>query len=51
MKKYNNKIVDVMTGVVIGALVGLYHPLGEYHVILVVLAVVLGLRFLTALSK
>ena len=45
MKK-NDKLIDVFTGIVLGGLIGLYHPLGEYHTILVVLAVVLGVRFL-----
>ena len=45
MKK-NDKLIDVFTGIVLGGLIGLYHPLGEYHAILVVLAVVLGVRFL-----
>ena len=48
--KHNAKLLDVFTGVVVGALIGLYHPLGEYHMILMVLAVVLGLKFLTALK-
>ena len=47
-KKRNEKLIDVLTGVVIGGLIGLYHPLGEYQLILLVLAVVMGLRFLTA---
>ena len=45
MKK-NDKLIDVFTGIVLGGLIGLYHPLGGYHAILVVLAVVLGVRFL-----
>ena len=47
-KKSNEKIFDILTGVVVGALVGLYHPLGEYHMILLILAVVMGLRVVTA---
>ena len=48
--KHNEKFVDVLTGVVLGALIGLYHPLGEYHMVLLILAVVMGLRFLTAVK-
>lgn len=50
MKKHNGKFVDLLTGVVLGALIGLYHPLGEYQMILLVLGVVMGLRFLTAVK-
>lgn len=46
MKKSNDRLIDVFTGVVLGGLIGLYHPLGTYHTILVVLAVILGVRFL-----
>ena len=39
---------DVLTGVVIGALVGLYHPLDAYKTILIILGVVLGLKLVTS---
>ena len=45
-KTTNGKMIDIFTGLVLGGLVGLYHPLGSYHTILVVLAGVLGVRFL-----
>ena len=35
---------DILTGIVLGALVGLYFPLAEYKTILVILAVVMGLK-------
>ncbi len=50
-KKRNEKLIDVLTGVVLGALIGLYHPLGQYQTALMVFAVVLGVRFLTAAIK
>ena len=46
MKKGNDRVIDVLTGIVLGALVGLYYPLGQYHTILLVVAIVLGFRFL-----
>ena len=49
-KKQNEKLLDLFTGVVIGALVGLYHPLGQYHMILMIVGVVLGLRFIVAVK-
>ena len=48
MKK--DKMLDVFTGIVVGALIGLYHPLGEYQLILVILGVVLGLRYLKVIT-
>ena len=50
-KKHNEKLIDVLTGVVLGGLIGLYHPLGQYHAVLLIVAVVLGFRFLTAATK
>ncbi len=38
----------VLTGVVIGALIGLYFPLEAYKPILVILGVVLGLKVVSA---
>jgi len=35
---------DILTGIVLGALIGLHFPLAEYKVILVILAVVMGLK-------
>lgn len=49
-KKQNEKLLDIFTGVVIGALIGLYHPLGQYHMILMVAGVFLGLRFVAAVK-
>ena len=34
----------VLTGIVLGALIGLYHPLDAYKIILLVLGVVMGLK-------
>ena len=44
-----DKLFDshILTGVVIGALIGLYFPLDAYRTILVVLGVVMGLRVVT----
>ena len=41
-----DKLFDhhVLTGIVLGALVGLYFPLDAYKGILVILAVVMGLK-------
>ena len=38
----------LLTGIVLGALIGLYFPLETYKGILVVLAVVMGLKVVTA---
>ena len=38
----------LLTGVVLGALVGLYFPLDAYKGILVILGVVMGLKVITA---
>ncbi|MBI2093752.1 MAG: hypothetical protein HYT88_03405 [Candidatus Omnitrophica bacterium] len=38
----------LLTGVIIGGLVGLYFPLEAYKGILVILAVVMGLKVVTA---
>ena len=47
MKKIKNgRLIDIFTGVIVGGLIGLHYPLGEYHLVLVILTVVLGLRFL-----
>lgn len=35
---------DVITGIVLGALIGLYFPLAAYKPFLVILAVVMGLK-------
>ena len=45
-----NKILDhhVLTGAVLGALIGLYFPLEAYKGILVILAVVMGLKLVSA---
>jgi hypothetical protein len=37
----------ILTGVVLGALIGLYFPLEAYKGILVILAVVMGLKVVT----
>lgn len=42
----NDKIMDLLTGVILGALVGLHYSLVEYHTILVVVGLFLGLKFL-----
>ena len=49
-KKGNEKLLDVLTGVVVGAFVGLHYPLGEYNMILLIAVVVLGGRFVLALK-
>ena len=45
-----DKLFDshILTGVVLGATVGLYFPLDAYKGILVILAVVMGLKLVTA---
>lgn len=45
-----DKLFDthILTGVVIGALIGLHYPLEAYKAILVVLAVVMGLKVVTS---
>ena len=45
-----DKLIDVhlLTGIVIGALIGMYFPLDAYKGILVVLGVVMGLKVVTA---
>ncbi len=40
---------DVLTGIVIGALIGLHYPLEAYKPLLVIVAVVMGLKL--ALAK
>ena len=40
MKKHE----DLITGIVLGGLLGLYYPLGEFHTILVIAAVALCLK-------
>mgnify|MGYP001569529611 CR=1 FL=1 len=35
---------DVLTGIALGGLIGLYFPLEPYKVLLVILAVVMGLK-------
>ena len=45
-KKNNDRVIDVFTGIVLGALVGLYYPLSQYHMVLLVLGIVLAARFL-----
>jgi hypothetical protein len=47
----NDKLIDLFTGVVFGGLLGLYYPLGDHHTILVILAVVMGLRFFSIATK
>ena len=39
---------DIVTGIVLGATLGLYFPLDAYRSILVILAVVMGLKVVTA---
>lgn len=45
-----DKLFDshILTGVIIGALIGLYFPLDAYKAILVVLGVVMGLKVVTS---
>jgi len=45
-----DKLFDhhMLTGAVLGALIGLYFPLEAYKGILVILAVVMGLKVVTA---
>ncbi len=44
-----DKLFDIhtVTGIVIGLVLGLYHPMGAYKEVLVILAVVLGFKALT----
>jgi len=42
--------VDIMTGVVFGLLIGLYHPVGDYKTILLFVAGILGLRVVGVLK-
>lgn len=35
---------DILTGLVLGALIGLYFPMDAYKTILVILAVVMGVK-------
>ena len=44
-----DKLFDshLLTGAVLGALIGLYFPLAAYKTILVVLAIVMGLKVVT----
>lgn len=46
------KLVDahVLTGVFIGALIGIYFPLGDHKVILTILAAVMSLRVVGVLK-
>ena len=39
--------LHILTGVVVGALIGLYFPLDAYKAILVILGVVMGLKVVT----
>ena len=39
---------NVLTGIVLGALIGMYFPLEAYKGILVILAVVMGLKVVSA---
>jgi hypothetical protein len=39
--------LHILTGVVLGALIGLYFPLDAYKAILVILGVVMGLKVVT----
>ena len=39
---------DILTGVVLGALLGLHFPMDAYKGILVILAVVMGLKAVTS---
>lgn len=45
-----DKLFDVhlLTGIVLGALIGMYFPLDAYKGILVILSVVMGLKVVTA---
>ena len=45
-----DKLFDehILTGAVLGALIGLYFPLEAYKAILVILGVVMGLKVVTA---
>ena len=36
--------VHVLTGIVLGAVIGIYHPLDAYKELLVVLPIVMGVR-------
>ncbi|MDP3721894.1 MAG: hypothetical protein Q8R91_00110 [Candidatus Omnitrophota bacterium] len=38
----------LLTGIVLGALIGLYFPLADYKAILVILGVVMGLKVVAA---
>ena len=44
------KLVDahLLTGVILGGLIGLYFPLDAYKAILVILGVVMGLKVVTS---
>ena len=45
-----DKLFDVhlLTGIVLGALIGMYFPLDAYKGVLVILSVVMGLKVVTA---
>ncbi len=43
--------VNVLTGIVLGALIGLYFPLEAYRPLLVIAAVVMGAQVVTAKGK
>ena len=40
--------VHILTGIVLGLLIGLYFPMDTYKAILVILAVVMGVKVVTA---
>lgn len=41
-----DRLLDIVTGIVVGGVVGVFYPLAEYMPILVLLTVVFGLRLL-----
>ena len=44
----HDKLLDVFTGILLGAVIGLFYPLDTYKAILVILAVAGVLRLVTA---
>ena len=42
--------IDIVTGVVFGLLIGLYHPVADYKTILLFMAGVLGLKVVGVLK-
>ncbi len=46
----HERMVDIFTGIVLGGLIGLYHPLAQYQLVLVVLSIVLGLRYFKVIT-